>query len=97
MKMLQLLVLLSSLAYGATAPLDSTGSPRADSIKLHEETASAHLKAAECLKLGKPMDQCQREMFDQCAKTHIMGCLTLSASDLRRHSKTHQLGGQSGK
>ncbi len=38
-------------------------------IQMHEDMAKAHQKAAECLKSGKPEEECRNEFMNE-AKAH---------------------------
>ena len=38
-------------------------------VQMHEDMAKAHQKAADCLKSGKPEEECRNEFMNE-AKTH---------------------------
>lgn len=62
------------LAIAVSALLSSPvamAEPKADGdrqskIKMHEQMAETHRKAADCLKANKPMEECKSEMMKNC-------------------------------
>lgn len=85
-------ILLGALFWSTTWALQSEqGTPRTDAIALHEKMAVLHQQAAECLKSGKSLDECKNQMMKGCPAAEIPQCTAVSAEELRRHSKTHEM------
>jgi hypothetical protein len=56
-----LVIVSSNLAFGAEP------SDRDSKIKMHEQMAEMHQKAAACMKSGKTDEECQTDMKKQCS------------------------------
>ncbi len=59
-------VVSSFLVLPATSFAEAKDDDRSAKIKMHEQMADTHKKAAACLKTNKPMEECKAEMMKNC-------------------------------
>lgn len=53
-----------------------------DHIQMHEKMAKAHQGAADCLKAGKPMDECKKSFDSMCKDADGSGkCMMMGGMD----------------
>lgn len=58
----------------AVTPLAFAAEDRPALIEMHEKMAAAHKKAADCLKAGKPVKDCNREAMKDCPMMNTGMC-----------------------
>ncbi len=64
-------------------------------IELHEKMAEIHKQAAECLKSGKPAQECHTQMMNNCPlKDEKNGCPAMGRMWNHRQGMMHGVGGQ---
>ncbi|MGE3388249.1 MAG: hypothetical protein AB7K41_16105 [Bdellovibrionales bacterium] len=59
-------MLIASFAFAQTKETDKVPAIDTGHIEMHEKMAKAHQQAADCLKAGKPADDCRQSFRAQC-------------------------------